>query len=58
MGHAVAVMAEVALWWAALSGLWLTLVSAVDALELVVGGSAALLAALAASRARRAVAGR
>ncbi|HEY1178820.1 MAG TPA: hypothetical protein VGF17_21920 [Phytomonospora sp.] len=50
--------AELVAWWAALAVLWLVLISAVDALELVVGASAALVGALAACAARRAVTGR
>ncbi|KUO06432.1 hypothetical protein [Streptomyces caeruleatus] len=47
--------AEFLAWWAALAGLWLILVSAVDTLELAVGAGAAAVAALAAVAARRAV---
>jgi hypothetical protein len=50
--------AEFAAWWAALLGLWLMLISTIDTLELVVGASAALLGAVAALGARRAVASR
>ncbi|MFF5981866.1 hypothetical protein ACFY78_23760 [Streptomyces olindensis] len=48
-------MAEVPLWWAALAALWPVLVTTVDALELAVGAAVALLGALAARAARRAV---
>ncbi|MFJ8713463.1 hypothetical protein ACIRD9_09765 [Streptomyces violaceus] len=51
-------VAEVLLWWAVLDALWLVFVSTVDPLELAVGGGAALLGALAARAARRAVAWR
>ncbi|WP_210569896.1 hypothetical protein [Streptomyces sp. GESEQ-4] len=50
--------AEILAWWAALTVLWLVLVSTVDALEPAVGAGAAAVAALAARAARRAVAGR
>jgi hypothetical protein len=49
---------EVLAWWAALAVLWLVLISTVDTLELVVGAAAALVGALAAGAARRAVRGR
>ncbi|MGQ4389985.1 hypothetical protein [Streptomyces sp. SAS_270] len=49
---------EVLAWWAALGALWLVYISTVDTLELAVGGGCALLAALAARGARRAVSGR
>ncbi|MFJ4466566.1 hypothetical protein ACIP2X_03500 [Streptomyces sp. NPDC089424] len=48
-------VAEVLTWWVLLVALWLALISAVDTLELVVGASAAALAAPAARAARRAV---
>jgi hypothetical protein len=51
-------VAEVPLWWAALTALWLVFVTTVDPLELAVGAGAALLGALAARAARRAVTGR
>ncbi|MFG3718058.1 hypothetical protein ACGF8D_09690 [Streptomyces massasporeus] len=51
-------MPEVPLWWVALTAPWLVFVSTVDPLELAVGADAALLAALAARAARRAVARR
>jgi hypothetical protein len=51
-------MAEVPLWWAALTGLWLVFVTTVDPLELAVGAGAALLGALAARAARRAATAR
>ncbi|MGW7510379.1 hypothetical protein ACWGJ0_22075 [Streptomyces massasporeus] len=47
-------MAEVPLWWAALTALWLVFAGTVDPLELAVGAGAALLGALAARAARRA----
>ncbi|MCX4426575.1 hypothetical protein [Streptomyces mirabilis] len=46
---------EIMGWWAALTVLWLVFISAVTTLELVVGTSAALVAAVAAWGARRAV---
>ncbi|MFE4824252.1 hypothetical protein ACFRFU_49530 [Streptomyces sp. NPDC056704] len=46
---------EILAWWAVLALLWLVLISAVTTLELVVGTSAALVAAVAAWGARRAV---
>ncbi|MFE2708259.1 hypothetical protein ACFXI6_49930 [Streptomyces mirabilis] len=46
---------EALAWWAALVLLWLVFISAVSPLELVVGVSAALVAAVAAWGARRAV---
>ncbi|UNO43665.1 hypothetical protein [Streptomyces sp. MST-110588] len=49
-----AAVAELAGCWAALTGLWVVLISAVDALEWGVGAAAALLAAFAARAARRA----
>ncbi|WP_369230210.1 hypothetical protein AB5J56_04380 [Streptomyces sp. R21] len=49
---------EVLAWWAGLGALWLVFISTVDTLELAVGGGAALVAALAARAARRAVSGR
>ncbi|KIF73008.1 hypothetical protein QR77_01370 [Streptomyces sp. 150FB] len=52
------VAAEVAAWWVALFVLWLMLISTVDTLEVIVGASVALLGALGAWRARRAVAER
>ncbi|MFI6854104.1 hypothetical protein [Streptomyces sp. NPDC050416] len=51
-------VAEVPLWWAALTALWLVFVTTVGPLELAVGAGAALLGALAARAARRAVTGR
>jgi hypothetical protein len=51
-------VAEVPLWWATLAALWLVFVSTVDPLELAAGAGAALLGALAARAARRAVARR
>ncbi|MGW2863940.1 hypothetical protein [Streptomyces sp. SDr-06] len=58
MGRAAAVGAEVLAWWVLLAGGWLVLISTVDPLECLVGGSAALLAAIAAWAARRAMSGR
>ncbi|GGU06298.1 hypothetical protein [Streptomyces violascens] len=58
MGRAAAVAAEVLAWWLLLTGAWLVLISTVDALEYLVGASAALLAAVAAQAARRAMSGR
>lgn len=49
--------AEILAWWAVLALLWLVFISAVDALELVVGTSAALIGAFATWGARRAVSG-
>ncbi|MFF1448358.1 hypothetical protein ACFVYF_09415 [Streptomyces sp. NPDC058274] len=49
---------EVLVWWAVLGALWLVFISTVDTLELVVGASVALLGAVAAWGARRAVSGR
>ncbi|MER7986750.1 hypothetical protein ABTY53_14275 [Streptomyces noursei] len=46
--------AELLVWWAALSGLWMVLIGSVDTLEWVVGALAALFAACAAHEARRA----
>ncbi|MFF2518614.1 hypothetical protein [Streptomyces sp. NPDC058086] len=46
---------EILAWWAALALLWLVFISAVTPMELVVGTSAALVAAVAAWGARRAV---
>ncbi|MER5537675.1 hypothetical protein [Streptomyces mirabilis] len=46
---------EILAWWAVLALLWLVFISAVTTLELVVGTSAALVAAVAAWAARRAV---
>ena len=45
-------------WWALLAVLWLVFISAVDPLELLVGGVAAAGGAAAAWGARRAVSGR
>ncbi|GAA3713795.1 hypothetical protein [Streptomyces tremellae] len=58
MGRRGAYAAELAAWWAVLVALWLTLVSRVDRVEWAVGVPAALLGALAACGARRAVARR
>ncbi|MFD7708787.1 hypothetical protein ACFV6E_40370 [Streptomyces sp. NPDC059785] len=49
---------EILGWWIALGALWLVLITTVDTLELVTGASAALLGAVAARAARRAVGGR
>ncbi|MFF8023239.1 hypothetical protein ACFZDJ_19365 [Streptomyces sp. NPDC007896] len=48
---------EILTWWAVLALLWLVFISAVTTLELFVGASAALVAAVAAWGARRAVSG-
>ncbi|WP_314175144.1 hypothetical protein [Streptomyces winkii] len=45
---------EVLAWWAVLTGLWLVLISTVDAVEIAVGAVLALPAAVAARAARRA----
>ncbi|MEV0848083.1 hypothetical protein AB0J21_19770 [Streptomyces sp. NPDC049954] len=47
--------AEILAWWASLTGLWLVLISTVDPVELGVGTGSALLTALVARAARRAV---
>ncbi|WP_210946928.1 hypothetical protein [Streptomyces sp. MK37H] len=49
---------EVLVWWAALMGIWLVLISTVDPLELLVGSAAALAGAALARAGRRAVADR
>ncbi|WP_167396591.1 hypothetical protein [Streptomyces antioxidans] len=49
---------EVLVWWAALTGIWLVLISSVDPLELLVGSASALAAAALARAGRRAVADR
>jgi hypothetical protein len=49
--------AELLAWWAAFAVLWLVLISTVYTLEYVVGAGAALVGALAARAARRAVTG-
>lgn len=49
---------EVLVWWAALAGIWLVLISTVDPLEFLVGSAAALAAAVLARAGRRAVADR
>ncbi|MFI9232760.1 hypothetical protein [Streptomyces rimosus] len=54
---AAATTVELTVWWAALTGLWLVLVSSLDTLEYLVGAAAALLGAFAARAARRAAAG-
>lgn len=46
---------EIVAWWAVLALLWLVFISAVTTLELVVGADSALVAAIAAWGARRAV---
>ncbi|MFG2026380.1 hypothetical protein [Streptomyces sp. NPDC048825] len=48
-------LSEVLAWWVALAVLWLVFITTVDALELVVGAGAALVGAVAARAARRAV---
>ncbi|MFF1691287.1 MULTISPECIES: hypothetical protein [unclassified Streptomyces] len=55
---AVRVTAEVVGWWAALTGLWLVLISRVYLLEWMVGSCASLLAAFGARAARLAATGR
>ncbi|WP_406840382.1 hypothetical protein ACICHK_37175 [Streptomyces sp. AHU1] len=57
-GRLGATIAEVLVWQAALSALWLVLISTVDPLELFVGLGCALMGAAAAVAARRAVSGR
>ncbi|WP_033037017.1 hypothetical protein [Streptomyces monomycini] len=52
-----AAVVELAVWWAALTALWLVLVSSLDLLECLVGAAAALLGACAARAARRAAVG-
>ncbi|MDX3229095.1 hypothetical protein [Streptomyces sp. ME19-01-6] len=47
---------EVLAWWAALTALWIVLISTVDLLEVAVGAGVGLLAAVAARAARRAAA--
>ncbi|WP_336109481.1 hypothetical protein [Streptomyces sp. PTD9-10] len=49
------VVGELLAWWAGLALLWLVLVSSVDALERIVGASAAAVGVLAARAGRRAV---
>jgi len=51
-------IAELLVWWFSLSVLWLVLISTVDALEVLAGAVCALLAAVLAVAARRAVTGR
>lgn len=58
MARGIVLVAELALWWGALLVLWLMLIGAVEPLEWAVGGSAALVGAVAALGARRAVADR
>jgi multisubunit Na+/H+ antiporter MnhE subunit len=53
----VAFAAEVAVWWALLTGLWLVTLSSLSTGEELVGAGCALVAALAAAGARRAVGG-
>ncbi|MBW8089795.1 MULTISPECIES: hypothetical protein [Streptomyces] len=52
----MAAVLEVLVWWSALTGIWLVLISTVDPLEVLVGAVAALAAALLARAGRRAVA--
>jgi hypothetical protein len=52
---ALLAVGEWLLWWAALTLLWLVLISTVDTLEWAVGAAAAAVTALAARAARRAV---
>ena len=49
---------EIILWWGGLTVLWVVLISSVDTLEWAVGASAALVGAVAARAARRAVGAR
>ena len=49
---------EIVLWWGGLTALWIVLISSVDTLEWAVGASAALVGAVAARAARRAVGAR
>ncbi|MGR6968551.1 hypothetical protein ACU639_02890 [Streptomyces cynarae] len=49
---------EIVLWWGGLTVLWIVLISSVDTLEWAVGASAALVGAVAARAARRAVGAR
>lgn len=58
MVRVAAVSAEVLAWWLLLTGGWLVLISTVDPLEWLVGAAAALLAAVGARAARRAMSGR
>ena len=55
MAHKAAAAVEVAAWWAALVVLWLMLIGPVDGTEWAVGVPAALVGAVAAFGARRAV---
>ncbi|KIF66601.1 hypothetical protein HY68_32090 [Streptomyces sp. AcH 505] len=56
MAHRIiSLAAELAAWWAALLVLWLMLISAVTPLEWAVGSAVALLGAVGACGARRAV---
>ncbi|MFD7013253.1 MULTISPECIES: hypothetical protein [unclassified Streptomyces] len=58
MGRAVGLTAELLAWWLLLMGGWLVLISTIDALELLVGAACALLSAVAACAARRAMSDR
>ncbi|GAA0589659.1 hypothetical protein [Streptomyces crystallinus] len=58
MGRAAAVTAELLAWWLLLMAAWLVFISTVDLLEAFVGAGSALLAAIAACAARRAMSGR
>lgn len=49
-----AALLEVLAWWAALTGLWMVLITTVDPVETVVGAAVALPAAACARAARRA----
>ncbi|MFK8909126.1 hypothetical protein [Streptomyces sp. YS-3] len=55
MGRAAAVTAELLVWWLPLMAMWLVFISTVDTLEAFVGAGSALLAAVAACAARRAM---
>ncbi|MCA1220892.1 hypothetical protein [Streptomyces sp. 8L] len=55
MAHRAALAVEAAAWWAVLVALWLVLIGPVDGTEWAVGVPAALVGAVAAVGARRAV---
>ncbi|OIJ68394.1 hypothetical protein WN71_008215 [Streptomyces mangrovisoli] len=57
-GRPAAVVAEILLWQVALTALWFVLISTVEPLEVFVGLGCALVGAVAAVAARRAVSGR
>ncbi|MEU6331198.1 hypothetical protein ABZ851_28565 [Streptomyces sp. NPDC047049] len=58
MARRLATGAELLLWWAALTLLWVVLIGPVDTLEWLVGAGAGLIAAAVACRARRAAGAR